>query len=169
MSTALACNIQLKGGVVVQYTGTDGGFPDTWKFGTGLLPAWALQLTYGTTANKAQKHAHKKITIAGGGNTTIDLTAFASDNLGTISLSNVRAVIIRLRSPATGVYVTVGNASSNVFAMNLSSSTVTFNVADMELKTSPIDGWTVDSTHKNVKIANPGGASVDIDVSFIGY
>lgn len=171
MSTALTAGIQITGDITMKYAQTDNAFRDVWKFGSGLMPAWTFTQSNGNTANTtglAKYHYHKAHTLTTATSVTLDLTALAQDNLPTLTFAKVKWIFIRLRDPSNGIYVTVGNAAADVFTW-LSATTTTDNVYDLLLRTSPINGWTVDATHKNLKIANPGLTTVIVDVSIDGY
>lgn len=165
----LRAKLTLDGFCDVRYTDSDASPRDLHRLGSSLFPRWILSLTDGTTAGKAQLQYHRKHTIAASGDTTIDLTAAATERFGNIDFDKVRVMVFRIRTPAAGTKITIGNAAANQFSAWLSGATVTEDCADITIRTNPYDGWTVDATHKNLKIANPSAVSVDVDVWIIGY
>src|SRR6476646_8465082 len=102
MSTSLTAEIELDYLVKVANTTSDATWTDTYKLGTGLLPAFGAAFTDGTTANKAQKHFHQKYTIVAGSPQVLDLNALDNERGPSIDLAKVRVVLVRVRSPAKG-------------------------------------------------------------------
>lgn len=169
MATTLVGRIEVSPFVKVTTTNSDISNPDIYRSGTSLLPEMKTTFTDGTGSNQAQKHYHKAHTITASSSVTIDLTAAADERGVTHNFGKVKWMLIRLRTPVTGKYVTVGNAATNIFSAWISASTTTEDVSSILYRDNPVDGWTVDATHKNLKIANPYGSSVIVDVSIGGY
>lgn len=163
MSTALSGRDEITLKTTVLTTGNDSVAKDAYRTGTALCPTFDQTWIAGTAANCAQKHYHDALTIAAGGSTTIDLSSVES------GFTKVRRIVLRLRSPSAGVKIVVGNAASNPFAPWLSTVTVTEDVAGVLYRRSEVDGWSVSGSAKNIKIANPGGSQVIVDVSIVGY
>jgi hypothetical protein len=169
LSTTLTGTDTLILETAVRFTGSDGSFTDRYKTGaSSLLPTLTKAFADGTGSGQAQKHYHDALSVGTGAGTTIDLTAVTSDNLSALSFSEVKRFVIRIRSAAAGVYLTVGNAASNVWAPWLSSSTATLRVDDVLYMRSSVDGWAVDSSNKNLKLVASAG-TLTVDVSFIGH
>jgi hypothetical protein len=136
--------------------------------GGGPFPNWSLILQDGTGPNQANKLFVRDYTLTAGTSQTLDLTALTRVYLPTVSFTAVKWLFIRLRSPETLIKAVVGNAASNVWSAFLSASTATIDVKDKLEWSDPIDGGTVDGTHKNVKINNLGGTTIIVDVVLIG-
>jgi hypothetical protein len=169
----VALTARIKESVDIRTTTTDSDTvrSDVYRSGvrtTGLLPTLDTTYVDGTGANQAQKHYHKKHTLAGAASVTIDLNAAVDERGVTHNFANIKEVMIRLRTPTTTVKVVVGNAASDPWAPWLSSATATEDVFSKLRRSNPVDGWTVPAA-ANLKIANPGGTSVDVDVSLIGH
>lgn len=169
LTTTLRATLKAEDRIEIRYADGSGTSTDSWRLGTPTLPAWNLTFTNGTGSYQANKHFRKKLTINNASSTTIDLMAAVNERGDTITFSKVKRLWLRLRDPATTIKATVGNASTNSFAGFLSVSSCTFDVHDKFEITSPIDGWTVDATHKDLKIANPGATTITVDISVIGY
>lgn len=165
----LRAKLSLDGFCKVNYTDSTGRPEYMGRLGTTLFPKWTLSLTDGSTANKALYQYLKKQTLAAAGTLTLDLTALVTERFGTVTFTKIRLFWIRLRTPAASTKITVGNAASDIWSPFLSASTCTFDCADSNKFTNPVDGWTVDATHKNLKFTNPSAGSVDFDTWLIGY
>lgn len=167
MSTTLGGSDSIVLETNVTTTNTDVRWVDRYKTGgSSLQPTMSQTWTDGTTSGKAQKHYHKTLSVTTSG-TTLDLTALASDQFGTMTFSNVKRVCIRVQSPVTGVYVRVGNAASNIWSAWQSASTTTEDVYELLYRRNSVDGWTVDSSHKNLKLVASAG-TLSVDVSILG-
>jgi hypothetical protein len=139
-----------------------------------------LAMTLGANvANGVNEIYSKLITIAGGGNTTIDLRSI-TDVLGTA------LVFARLKGYAvwnlsttddadnggSASSITVGNATANQNKLNMGAVTHTFEVQNGAIQayfTPKAAGITVDASSKDVKIVNNDGSnSAKILISFFG-
>lgn len=169
MSTTLRATIEIAPRISVIVSNSDAAYQDNYRPGTSLLPDMKTILSDGTGSNQAQKHYHKAHTITASSSVTIDLTAAADERGVTHDFDKVKWMLIRLRDPATGKTVTVGNAATNQFSAWISAATTTESVSGIMYRDNPIDGWTVDATHKDLKIANPYASDVIVDVSIGGY
>lgn len=95
-------------------------------------------------------------------NETLDLSLLAETISGenvTRELSNIKLLVITNTHASNSIRV--GAAASNAFVGPLGGTTPTIDVppgASLPL-VHPGVGWTVDSTHKNLKIANLGGST----------
>ncbi|MBA7474157.1 hypothetical protein ES707_09505 [subsurface metagenome] len=92
---------------------------------------------------------------------TLDLDALTRAVLGdqlTVSFETIKALLIRNADTSTGNLV-IGNAATNEWSAPLGAAGDTLVVPpDGVLLTSNRDaGWTVDATHKNLKLAASGG------------
>lgn len=168
MATTLAGSIEIVPSIRVRYTNSDSTFVDSYGTPSSLLAKMKVTFSDGTSNLMAQKHYHKEHTITASGSTTLDLTALADERGNTFNFSKVRWLIIRIQTPGTGVALTLGNASSNIFAPWLSSTTTTEEIQDMYFRDAPYAGWTVSGSAKNVKIANGTGSNIICDVSIGG-
>jgi hypothetical protein len=123
----------------------------------------------GTASGQADEAWGLDIPIAGSGSTTIDLQALASIQ-GNKSLQKLKVLHIRNLSTTAADKVVVGNAGTNAWTAPFDAATDTVDVfgsSDLFL-TNILTGWTVDATHKLLKIANPGGTSITVRVTIAG-
>lgn len=100
---------------------------------------------------------------------TLDLRALVGDT-GTVAFSKIRYMhIVNLESVA-GRKVTLGNdGGSNTWFAPWSGSTVTEEIPPGSpwCKCNFIDGWVVDATHKDFKLA-PGAYAVSLQILIAG-
>src|SRR5262249_44877586 len=124
------------------------------------------------------------LSIAGGGNTTIDLRSFTDVvNQTAVVLARVKFADFQLLSAAqvapdgttTGtaaVSVTIGNSGANAQLLDLGAAAHTRQVKNGGFSTfgdGSAAGYTVDATHKDVKIVNDDGAvTAKVLVTFVG-
>lgn len=163
MSTSLSGRDEITLKTNVMTTGNDSVAKDSYRTGTALCPTLDQPWTNGTGSGAGQKHYHDALTLAGSATTTLDLSVLGG------GFATVRRLLLRLRSPATGVKLVVGNAASNPFQPWLSSTTATEDVADVLYRRSAVDGWPVSGSAKNLKVVNPGGTTVTFDISVLGH
>lgn len=164
--TLAQCKLEPKINITHLNTLGQNSITDTIAAGVDPFASFLKSLTDGTGAGSANKLYHKTLTL-GSGNTDIDLTSLTDEFGGAYAFSLVKWFILRLTTPATGVYVTVGNAASNGFVGWFGASTHTEAVRDYVIKVNQIDGWTVDSSHKTLRINNPG-SSLTADLIMVG-
>lgn len=138
-----------------------------------------LSFTNGTGAGNANNYISVIRTLAGGANESIDLTATLADLVGTSSVTilTVRVFLFWLLSTAqTGPDAsTVGTAASSVTLGNgvtpaftatagfIGGATNTLNVYNGGFLCTGVanaGGFTVDGTHKLLKVLNNDGANV---------
>lgn len=123
------------------------------------------------------------LSIPASSSTTIDLTNFQDIlSQAAVSLARLKFGQIRLlgatESAPDGTAgtacsgITVGNAATNPFSFNLVTPTETFtvdNAGRWEYAGGGASGFTVDGTHKSVKIANNDGANAaKVYLTFVG-
>lgn len=172
MSTTFSATFGLGLTATLRTVNSDNAWPDVYQLGSAQLPAWSLVLADGSGANKAQKHYHRAHTIAASDSVTIDLNAAVTESLGTLDFASIKTVLIRLRSPAAGKKVVIGNVTNqwNPWMADANGSphtTLTEDVYDLLFRTCPVDAWTVPGAAV-LKISNPGASSVIVDVSLTG-
>lgn len=142
--------------------------PDRLVAGSPSFAALTKTLANGTGANKANKRYWHNRTVANGTNDDIDLTTLTDDFGSTINFSLLKWVLIRLSAPATGVRVVIGNAGTNSFVGWFGAAAHTEEVRDQLWRVNQIDGWTVDNTHKILRINNPTGSPIAYDIALLG-
>jgi hypothetical protein len=130
--------------------------------------SFAKALANGTGANNARYRFWKQYTTSGGANNDLDLTSLTDDFGVTVTFSLVKWFLLRITSPATGVRLVVGNQGTNTFVGWFGAATHTEEVRDWIAKINQLDGWTVDSTHKALRINNPTGSAITYDLVILG-
>ena len=126
--------------------------------------------TSGTGANQINAAWTDTITILTTADTTLDLTALAGGAFGTVAFSKVKEIIIQVATATTGYRILVGGAAENQFSGHLAdaSDIIRVDAAGQLHLSSPVDGYTVDATHSDLKIENPSGGSVVLDITILG-
>ena len=136
-----------------------------------LNKSYSSAYTNGTGASKAQEVWHDKRTLLTTANEELDLTALAGGAFGTYNFSKIKALVIHVNTVTSGYRLEIGGAASNAFSafvkdpsdIDLCAASGTKILID-----SPIDGATVDSTHKMLKINNPSGGTVEYEIWILG-
>lgn len=116
----------------------------------------ALNFLTGTGVNQAGKVYAENVSIAASSSENDDLTTVL-DALGTaLGLTAVKAVVLCADATNTNSIV-VGNAGSNPWSapFDAATDTITIPAGGCAVLLNPTaGGWTVDSTHKVLKLAN---------------
>lgn len=122
-------------------------------------------LSNGTGPNNARyRYRHQHTFVVG--NTDLDLLGGITDDYNVpISFSLLKWILFRVVTPTTGIKLILGNYGANGFQGPIGT---TLDVKDVELLIDPIDGWTVDGTHRYLRVNNPGAGTVITDVVLIG-
>lgn len=136
-----------------------------------LNKSYSSAYTNGTGASKAQEVWHDKRSLLTTANEELDLTALAGGAFGTVNFSKIKSMIIHVNTATAGYRLEIGGAASNAFSafvkdpsdIDICSASGTKILID-----SPVDGATVDATHKMLKITNPSGGTVEYEIWIIG-
>lgn len=153
-----AANIQLSCNLRVTSTALTIGTNNN-----GVNVTYPFTFNDGSSANQATKLWSQTVILLGG-SFTYDLTSLSGPT-GTVSFSKIKGFILTNTNTTDGNRLLVGNASSNVWSAFLSSSTTTIEVpaSGTLCMINPLlqgtNPWTVDSTHKNLKI-DSGAATI---------
>jgi hypothetical protein len=144
-----------------------------------------MTFTLGVGASQCNQYYRALLSIAGGGNTTIDLTSFANA-VGDAASSFTRVKAVRIRLLSTADDATNGSAASSITVGNnaaddwtsqggsggfgtAASTFVVPNGGFFEFGVPNTAGIPVDATHKIIKIANNDGAvAAKVEVMIIG-
>lgn len=135
--------------------------------GAGGLTEFEFSLSDGTGNNQAQLQWYDSRTLTAGASETLDLRALTGRHSDTITFAEVKWLIIRIQSPGTGVSLTIGGAASDEWSAAMGAAGDKYKVQTFDMKVG-CEGWTVDATHKNLKIENPGSGSVTYDIIILG-
>ena len=130
-----------------------------------IAKAW----TNGTGSGKAQASWSDIRSILTTANEELDLTALANA-FGTLTIAKVKMLIINPVTATTGYRLLVGGAAANAWSAFLAdpSDIVRVDSGSPLVLTSLIDGWTVDATHKMLKIENPSGGTFEYQIIIVG-
>lgn len=121
-------------------------------------------LANGTGSGNAQMHWHDQRTLAQGIDESIDLSALVSP-FGTLDVSKVKAIIIRVVTATAGVELTVGPALAEGFA----DVSAVLGPNGILAVISPVDGWpVVTDTNDLILIDNTGTGSATYNIIVIG-
>jgi hypothetical protein len=126
--------------------------------------------TAGTGANQSQIQWADSRSLLTTANETLDLRALTNDAFGTYTFAKLRELIIAVTTLTPGYRLLVGGAASNAFsAFAADPSDIVYVPAGGIFRiSSPVDGFTVDATHKDLKIENPSGGTCAFDIIIIG-
>jgi hypothetical protein len=128
----------------------------------------------GTGADQCDKLWHDERTVAGGANDDLDLSALAMSLFGssvTISLEKLKWLVLVNKSTTSGDKLRLDSSATNGFTgLFGDSATSKFEIgADSPLLVGrKRDGWTVDATHKVLRIHNPGGTAITYRIALAG-
>ncbi len=146
-----------------------GSTTDRLVSGTPLLDEFKTTIKNGSGANKGTVRHVRHYSFAAG-DTDFDLTVLATDRIptGNQAFTLIKLFILRLTAPATGKLLLVGNYGTNGFVGWQPGTTTAEKVHKHLIRDNPIDGWTVDATHKGLRVNNPGMVAVPADLIIIG-
>ena len=124
----------------------------------------------GTGANKLGKHWSDQRSLTTGTNETLDLTALTGGAFGNVSFSKIKVIIIVVTTTTAGYTLEVGGAGTTPFSACFKdpSDIAVAGAGGYLVLTAPVDGMTVDSTHKSLKINNPTGGTINYDIVIAG-
>lgn len=138
--------------------------------GSSGFPTLLRQLVNGTGAGQANKfwYTASRALAAGANDDWVLNGGTLKDRFGNaVSLTTIVYVLMRLRSPATGVRLLLGNAGSNPWAGWWGGGTTTLTVRTWLQQLDDIDGMPV-NPGDTLRVRNPGGASTNYDLVLIG-
>lgn len=151
------------------YTDDPGG--DGLLFRDSNEQPYKESLTSGQDANEADTVWHDERTLASGASETLDLENLIWDLLGNTvyqTLSRVKAILIVNESTADSLRV--GNAASNAWVGPFGAAAHTVEVPPDSplLLVNLQDGWQVNATSSDLKIANTGAGSITYQIVILG-
>jgi hypothetical protein len=130
----------------------------------------SFSLPNGSGSGQADVIWDDERTLAASATESLDLQALTDAFGGSIVLTALKALLI-YASPTNANDVQVGGAASNAFQAFLDDATgyAVVKPGGMLLIVAPAAGYTVDSTHHLLKVANSGsGTGVTYDIIAIG-
>lgn len=135
------------------------------------------RLTYGTGAAQVNRFWEDERTVTAGSNDDIDLTAITMTipvGSVTVGFSAVKSIQVENLTSTTGYYLLVGKVSSVTNGWEGPFHTVAGGVQRVEPDgvyanhQKSAAGWTVDSTHKVLRINNPSAGSITYRITLAG-
>jgi hypothetical protein len=132
------------------------------------------QLTNGAAADQADTIWSDQRTVAAGTNDDLDLTNLTHTLFGStlsIDLVSLKAILLVNMSTASGSNLHLDSSVANACTAPFSGSATSLVVIGADsalLLSSKKDGWTVDSTHKMLRIANPSASSITYSIVILG-
>lgn len=143
------------------------------RFGVGAEPSRDIAFVSGTGDNAIDVIYRRAFTITASGNVDIDLTGGWGEldvlNVA-LDFAKIRAIdVILTTTPASGVSLRVGPQSqSNGFIGPWQDVDGYDTVRRRWFADNPVAGWTVDGTHKILRLNNPGASSVSGVIEIFG-
>ena len=145
----------------------------TVQAGQDEYPSLKVTYTAGTGNNQINRRVTKRYTIAGSANQDLDLAASLTDDFGdTITFTKIKELIVSLAAPDGTLKVRVGpqnvtNGWQGPFGGVGASDYV--DVFHHQRFVDPFTGFAVTAgTGDILRIHNPGGSSVTVDVVIAG-
>ncbi len=148
-----------------------------WNWNEGAVDnnrlEYARQLLEGNGADQAEAVWHlENQTLSDTASTTFDLSALARTVFGdthSVTLLTVKALLIVNESASGGGNLVVGGAASDEWSAPFAADGDKLSVPPDSpvLLAATADGWTVDATNKDLKLAASGG-DVTYSIAMIG-
>ncbi len=132
------------------------------------------QLSNGSAADQANTIWSDQRTVAASGHDDLDLTNLTHTLFGStlsIDLASVKAILLVNTSTTSNDRLrldsSVANACTAPFGGS-ATSLVEIGADSALLLSSKKDGWTVDSTHKILRVANPSADAITYNIVILG-
>lgn len=134
-----------------------------------LDKSYASALTDGTGANQGQIAYYDERSLPTTNSEELDLTALESA-FGVASFTKVKHIIIEVTTLTAGYRLLIGGAASDAWetALGGAGDIDRVDAGGILVKTSPVDGFAVNSTNKILKIANPSGGGINYSIEIVG-
>lgn len=132
------------------------------------------QLANGSAADEADTIWSDQRTIAASGRDDLDLTALVHTLFGstlTITLASVKAILLVNTSTTSGDTLQLDSSVTNACTAPFggsAASLVQIGADSALLLSSKKDGWTVNSTHKILRVSNLSADSVTYSIVILG-
>jgi len=124
----------------------------------------------GTGSGKAQHAFYDDRSLTTTASEELDLTAIAAA-FGDVVFSKIKQILIEVTTATSGYRLEVGGAAANAwteFVKDASDIVMAYAGGCTVLYNSPVNGGTVDGTHKMLKIYNPSGGTVAYKIWIVG-
>lgn len=135
-----------------------------------LHQTFTQQYTNGTGVNQVQIQWHDRRTLLFGEVETLDLQALSGTPFGTATFTKVKELIIINLATITAYTLLIGGAATNEFTdiVSAAGDKIKVRMSGGLRMWSPGAGFTVDGTHKNLKITNDAVGDITYDIILIG-
>lgn len=139
--------------------------------GVSGFTAITKSLTTGTGSGQANAFYAVQATATAGSDTDYDLTALTDSNGVALNFAKVRWFVLQIDSPVTGAYLIwlgTDTGLTNPVTLWKAANTNDTNLMGITVNTSDIDGWTVDSSHRVLRLNNPTASSITYRMLLVG-
>lgn len=138
-----------------------------------LNQTWIETWANGSGSGQAQQMWFDERTLLTTATEELDLQALAAGPFGTVNFSKVKGIIIRVTTATAGYRLLIGGAVANQFAgaaqmLQDATDKIKIGAGSQFFMSNFVDGFTVDGTHKDIKIDNPSGGSVTYQIIIWG-
>ncbi len=160
-------NINTAIGLTVQITESDLGdstINDPYQWGQGGINAYSPAPAYNASggSSKIKFFFHHQYSIGTSGTSLTLSDGSLTDRFGNaLAFTKIKIVIMRIVTPTTGVYITVGNGSQP-WQWRMSTAANTFKLYSIDYSENLIDGFTVNSGDILKFVASAGTVAMDL-------
>lgn len=141
---------------------------------SNMSKAFNVEMANGTSASQVDKTWGDTRTVASGADDDIDLRALTETILGstiTTTLAKLRYLFIWNETATTGDYLFIDASVTNAFTgmfVGVTTGKDPIGPASPFVKANIVDGWTVDGTHKVLRIHNAGTHTITYHILIAG-
>lgn len=156
---AVNMNFQLSGSLIGTLNGATATY--RWASPNGLMPQGLMRLFNGTGATQISVAVVKTFSILTTANLDIDLTSGQTDiNNVAVNMTKLKYICCVVTAPVSGDYLKIGPLNAtNALQGPWGGVTATYydEVRDVPYQNGGLNwaGWTVDGTHKVLRLNNP--------------
>lgn len=163
--------LEFSGALTVDLVGTT---KNTMADGTVVTDAFSNKrkatIANGTGSRKAQICYHDQYSLTTNAAIEIDLTDIVSV-FGKYTFSKIKAIYVELVTATAGYYVYFKPGANNAWygpMDDLADGGITISAESRFFIESPIDGWAVTPSAKELQIHNPTGGTTNVKIAIIG-
>lgn len=164
----MTISAQISTNFSAKYTGSAASL--TLASGVNSVPSFSNNYEDGTGAGKVNKEVFFFRTITAGSNWDLDLTSGLTDvENNSVVFTGIKELLIGVISADWTKKVKWGAAASNSWQGSLSAG-ATQDVYSTYRHPPKADagGWTVDGTHKTLRLNNPGASDIQVFLIILG-
>jgi hypothetical protein len=161
MATTFSGTLEVAFALQVVDAGTVTTVTDRVSAGVGGFDAITKTYTNGTGSGAAQKLYYTEASILTTADSDIDLQNLTNRLGVAVSFTNIKGVVLVFDTPATTKKVVFqGSVVTNPVGLWKDDETTDEDIHDVCVRLNSVDGWTVDGTHKVIRLHNPGLTTV---------